>query len=103
MDRLKYFKSEFNTQGRRGENDDVTALGRWAAVNNSFPEHISESTCLIVFNTQLLGYLNFDLLRRFEAHFVSGADLEKYWADDSHIAHTCSLRSLVVPFQVFGP
>ena len=26
MDRLKYFKSEFNTQGRRGENDDVTAL-----------------------------------------------------------------------------
>ena len=28
MDRLKYFKSEFNTQGRSGENDDVTALGR---------------------------------------------------------------------------
>ena len=28
MDRLKYFKSEFNMQGRRGENDDVTALGR---------------------------------------------------------------------------
>ena len=28
MDRLKYFKSEFNTQDRRGENDDVTALGR---------------------------------------------------------------------------
>ena len=34
---------------------------------------------------------------------VSGADLEKYWADDSHIAHTCSLRSLVVFVQVFGP
>ena len=52
MDRLKYFKSEFNTQGRRGENDDVTALSRWAvgtSVNNSFPEHISESTCPIVF------------------------------------------------------
>ena len=55
----------------------------------------------------LLGYLNFDLLlvqnydlfRRFDAHFVSGADLGKYWADDSHIAHTCSLRSLVVPFS----
>ena len=30
MDRLKYFKSESNTQGCRGENDDVTALGRWA-------------------------------------------------------------------------
>ena len=44
MDRLKYFKSEFNTQGCRGENDDVTAF-----VNNSFPEHISESTCPIVF------------------------------------------------------
>ena len=28
MDRLKYFQSEFNTQGRRGENDDVTAMGR---------------------------------------------------------------------------
>ena len=28
MDRLKYFKSESTTQGRRGENDDVTALGR---------------------------------------------------------------------------
>ena len=56
----------------------------------------------------MLRRLNFDLLlvqnyapfRRFDAHFVSGADLEKYWADDSHIAHTCSLRSLVVSFQV---
>ena len=28
MDGLKYFKSEFNTRGCRGENDDVTALGR---------------------------------------------------------------------------
>ena len=28
MDMVKYFKSEFNTQGRKGENDDVTALGR---------------------------------------------------------------------------
>ena len=28
MDRLKYFQSESNTQGRRGENDDFTALGR---------------------------------------------------------------------------
>ena len=26
MDILKYFKFEFNTQGCRGENDDVTAL-----------------------------------------------------------------------------
>ena len=52
MDGLKYFQSEFNTQGCRGENDDVTALGRRAvgpSVNNSFPEHISESTCPIVF------------------------------------------------------
>ena len=67
-------------------------LRRWAvgpSVNNSFPEHISESTCPIVF--------------KFYTHFVSGADLEKYWAADSHIAHACSLRSLVVPFQVFGP
>ena len=49
MDRLKYFKSEFYTQGRRGENDDVT---RWAvgpSVNNSFPEYISERICPIVF------------------------------------------------------
>ena len=52
MDRLKYFYSEFNTQGRRKENYDVTALGGWAvgpSVNNSFPGHISESTCPIVF------------------------------------------------------
>ena len=27
MDRLKYFEFEFNTLGRRVENDDVTALG----------------------------------------------------------------------------
>ena len=46
---------------------------------------------------------NYDLFRRFDTHFVSGADLENYWADYSHIAHSCSLRSLVVPFQVFGP
>ena len=51
----------------------------------------------------LLLVQNYDLFRRFDAHFVSGADLEKYWADYSYIAHTCSLRSLVVLFQVFGP
>ena len=52
IDRLKYFISKFNMQGRRGENDDVMELGSWAvgpSVNISFPEHISESTCLIVF------------------------------------------------------
>ena len=54
-------------------------------------------------NFDLLLVQNYDLFRRFDAHFVYGADLEKYWADDSHIAHTCLLRSLVVPFQVFGP
>ena len=87
----------------------------WAvgpSVNISFPEHISESTCPIVFkfytqhlymNFDLLLVQNYDLFRRFDTHFVSGADLEKYWADYSHIAHTCSVRSLVVPFEVFGP
>ena len=45
MDRLKYFYSEFNTQGRRGE----MMLRRWAIREHSFPEHISESTCPIVF------------------------------------------------------
>ena len=29
----------------------------------------------------LLLVQNYDLFRRFDAHFVSGADLEKYWAD----------------------
>ena len=29
MERLKYFFTEFDTQGRR-EGNDVTALGRWA-------------------------------------------------------------------------
>ena len=44
-------------QGRRGENDDVYGIG--PSVNISFPEHISESTCLIVFKfyTQHLGGL----------------------------------------------
>ena len=49
----------------------------------------------------LLLVSNYDLFRRFDAHFVSGADLENYWADYSHIVHTCSLRSIVVLFQVF--
>ena len=49
-------------QGRRGENDDVTASGCWAvgpSVNISFPEHISESTCPIVikFYTQHLQWV----------------------------------------------
>ena len=52
-------------------------------------------------NSDLLLVQNYDLFRRFDAHFVSGADLKKYWADDSHIAHTCSLRSLVLPFSGF--
>ena len=47
MDRLKYFKSDFNTQGCRGENDGCYGVG--PSVNNSFPEHISESTSPIVF------------------------------------------------------
>ena len=52
--------------------------------------------CFVFAGLCLLGYMNFDLLlvqnydlfRRFDAHFVSGADLEKYWADYYHIAHT---------------
>ena len=50
-------------------------------------------------NFDLLLVQKYDLFRRFDTHFVSGADFEKYWADYSLIAHTCSLRSLVVPFQ----
>ena len=56
-----------------------------------------EARLLVVFQRRRNGlHLN-------GAYFVSRADLEKYWADDSHIAHTCSLSSLVVPFQVFEP
>ena len=29
----------------------------------------------------LLLVQNYDLFRRFDTHFVSGADLEKYWAE----------------------
>ena len=48
----------------------------------SYPEHISVSTCPIVFkfDTQHLGCLlvqYYDLFRCFDIHFVSGADLEK--------------------------
>ena len=43
-----------------------------------------------------LGYMNFDqllvqnydLFRHFDTHFISGADLENYWADYSNIAPT---------------
>ena len=49
MVRFKYFQSEFNTQDHGGENDDVTALGPWAVHEDFVPEHISESTCPIVF------------------------------------------------------
>ena len=37
-------------------------------------------------NFDLLLVQNYDLFRRFDTHFVSGADLEKYWADYNHIA-----------------
>ena len=55
-------------------------------------------------NFDLLLVQNYDLFRRFDTHLVFGADLEKYWVDYSHIAqYTCPLRSLAVPFEVFGP
>ena len=71
-------------------------------MNISFPEHIFEITCLIVFklHTTPLGGLfvhfglyeldlllvqNYDLFRRLDAHFVSASDLEKYWVDYSFI------------------
>ena len=38
-------------------------------------------------NYELLLVQNYDLFRRFDTHFVCGADLEKYWADYNHIAH----------------
>ena len=41
-------------------------------------------------NFDLLLVQNYDLFRLVDTHFVSGADLEKYWADYSHIAHTFS-------------
>ena len=74
MDGLKYFESEFNTQGRRGENDDVTALGRWA-----------------------VGPLGRWAVRK---QFVSGAYLWKYLSDCLQILHTTPLGGLAVPFGV---
>ena len=57
MDRLEYFYSEFNTQGRRGEND-VTALGSWA-VREHFVSgaylRIYLSDCLQILHTAPLG------------------------------------------------
>ena len=106
-------------QGRRGQNDDVTALGRsltfrfrsislkvLVRLSSNFTHNTSRgSSCAFLgyMNFDLLLVQNYDLFRLFDTHFVSGADLEKYWADYSHIAHTCSLRSLAVLFQVFGP
>ena len=71
IDRLKYFKSEFNTQGRRGEmvlrRWAVGPLGRWAV----------------------------------REHFVFGAYLRKYLSDCLQISHTAPLGGLVVPFGVY--
>ena len=64
--------------------------------------HLAVYLCLFV-NFDLLLVQNYDLFRRFDTHFVSGADLENYWADYRHIANTWSVMSLVMPFQVFGP
>ena len=62
----------FNTQGHRRDWMMLGTYGVGPSVGNSFPEHISGSTCPIVlkFYTQhlkgvllcLLGYMNFDLL-----------------------------------------
>ena len=73
-------------------------LRRWAVVKISFPEHISGCTFPIVFkfytqppscafcgrymNLGLLLVQYCDLFGRFDTHFVSGADLKNYWADD---------------------
>ena len=75
-------------QGRRGENDDVTALGRWAVREHFVSEayllkYLSD--CLQILHTTPLGGLvvpfgvyelfdlllvqNYDLFRRFDTHF----------------------------------
>ena len=41
-----------------------------------------------VYEIDLLLVQYYDLFRRFDTHFVSGADLENYWVDYSYIAHT---------------
>ena len=113
MDRLQYFLSEFNTQGRRVEND-VTVLGRpWTfrfrnisqdvlvRYSSNFTHNTSMRSSL-AFCCTYLTYFWFSTMTYLDVltHFVSRADLGNYWADYSHIAHTWSLRSLVVPFQV---
>ena len=52
MDRLKYFYSEFNTQGCREENDDVTALNISGAY---LLKYLSD--CLQILHTTPLGGL----------------------------------------------
>ena len=122
IDRLKYFNLN---SIRKVAEEKMMMIRRWAvgpfyAIREQFVsgaylwKYLSD--CLQILHTTplgglvvLLGYMNvdqqlvqnYDLFRRFDAHFVSGGDLEKYWADYSHIAHTCSLRSLVVPFSGF--
>ena len=72
---------------------DVGPLGCWA-VREHFYLRKYLSDCLQILHTTPLGGLvvpfgiilvqTYDLFRRFDAHFVSGADLENYWADYSH-------------------
>ena len=128
IDRLKHILSELNTQGHRRDSVTyVTALGRllrrWAVCGQFVSAaylKIYQSVQLFLNFTQHLyrvlvvsfEYINFDLLlvpyydlfSRFDTHFVPGADLENYSVATgiSHM-YTWSLRSLVVPFQVFLP
>ena len=56
--------------------EKMMMLRRWAvgpSVNNSFPEHLWK----YLSDFDLLLVQNYDLFRRFDAHFVSGADCEK--------------------------
>ena len=107
-------------QGRRGENDDVTVLGRpWTIrfrsislkvlvwLSSNFTHNTSRGSSCAFWGIWTLTYFwfrNMTYLDVLTHTSFSGADLEKYWADYSHIAYSpCSLMSLVVPFQVFGP
>ena len=113
IDRLKYFKSELNTQGRR---EDRMMLRRWAIrelfISGAYLR-MYLSDCLQFLHTAPPGDLVvpfrvYDLsptfgsvLRPILTHSVSGADLENYWVDYSHIAHTAVNNAYHSIFSVF--
>ena len=97
-----------NTEGQGGGGGYPGACGKSDIADSSpalafkFQRNKMFPLCSIV-NIKYCGQVQYyDLFGRFDTHFLSGAYLENYCADYSHIAHTFMI-SKALPFHVFEP